>query len=887
MKKKVDDRVHTPPRFASKLLLTFLRADLAEDVCGDLDEKFYRDLGRHSVFRAKLKYWYQVINYLRPFAFKRIKPTPQNNAAMVGNYVKIGWRNLMRQRMYSFIKIGGFAMGIAACLLISIYIRDELGYDQFYKEGHRIYRVYERWTENGKTEKGVWFQAPFARALKEDFPEVEKAGRYNSSELFGAGPNQIRRDGTSENFYEERFVFADQELLEILEVKMVYGDVKHSLDEPQTIVLTRSKAEKYFPGENPLGQLMIINDNIRNPFKVGGVIEDFGPHSHFQHDFIITMAGREFWPGEQNYWGATNYPTYVLLKEGADPDELAKKMQKVVDKYLMPLWLEQGRSDAKELRGKIAFGMQPVNDIHLASDFLDPVSHGDRGFVWLFGAVAVFILIIACVNFINLATAKSANRAKEVGLRKTVGSYRGNIVAQFLTESVLFSGWSFAVGIVGAWLLLPYFNELADKSLTLPFKEWWFAPLMAACCLTVGVLAGIYPSLYLSSFRPAQVLKGNLSKGSKGSTLRSALVIFQFTTSIVLIISTVIIYRQMGYIMNKKVGYDKEQVLVLQGTRTIESRLSSLKEELRTIAAVKSVSISDYLPVRGTKRNGNGFWNEGRKKIDPSVGGQFWVVDEDYITTMGMKLVEGRDFARDRISDTLSIIINQSMAHELGLKDPIGKRIENYRTWNIIGVVEDFNYESLRSKVQPLAMIAGISPGIVSVKLNITDISSTVAQIEKVWNRFSPNQKIRYSFLDETYARMYDDVQRMGRIFTTFAVFAIVVACLGLFALSAFMVEQRSKEISIRLVLGASMKSIFSLLTINFVVLVLIAIALASPIGWYLMRGWLQDFEYQVPITWDVFLLSGVLALVIALATISYQSIRAALAKPVVGLRSE
>ncbi|MGC3946867.1 MAG: ABC transporter permease [Chryseolinea sp.] len=887
MKRKINDSPYTPPRAATRLLLSFLRDDLAEDVAGDLEEKFYGDVEVHGALRARYKYWYQVFNYLRPFAFKRIKSTPQNNIAMVGNYFKIGWRNLVRQRMYSFIKIGGFAMGITACLLISIYIQDELSYDQFYKEGHRIYRVYQKWDEGGKIENGVWFQAPFAKALKEDYPEIEKAGRYNSSELFGGGPNQIRPDGTSENFFEERFVFADQELLEILEVEMVYGDLKHSLDQPQTIVLTRSKSEKYFPGENPVGKLMIINDNANNPFKVGGVIEDFSSHSHFQHDFIITMAGREFWPGEQNYWGATNYPTYVLLKEGASPDALATKLQKVIEKYMMPLWLKEGRSNAKDIASKISYGLQPVKDIHLDAEMMDPVSHGDRGFVWLFGAIASFILIIACVNFINLSTAKSANRAKEVGLRKTVGSYRSNIVTQFLTESVLFSAWSFAVGIVGAWLLLPYFNDLAGKSLTLPFFEWWFIPAMAACCIATGMLAGIYPSLYLSSFRPAQVLKGHLSKGSKGSALRSALVVFQFTTSIVLIISTVIIYRQMEYIMNRKVGYDKEQVLMLQGTGTIEPKLKTMKEELLAIAAVKSVSISDYLPVRGTKRNGNGFWNEGREKTDPSVGGQFWVVDEDYLSTMGMKLLEGRDFARNRLSDTLNIIINQSMAHELGLTQPIGKRIVNYRPWNIIGVVEDFNYESLRSKVQPLAMIAGISPGIVSVKLNTTDLASTIDQIEKVWNKFSPNQKIRYSFLDETYARMYDDVQRMGRIFTTFAVFAIVVACLGLFALSAFMVEQRSKEISIRLVLGASMNSIFKLLTMNFVVLVSIAFILASPIGWYMMREWLQDFEYQVPITWDVFIISGVLALAIALTTISHQSLRAALAKPAQGLRSE
>jgi putative ABC transport system permease protein len=299
------------------------------------------------------------------------------------------------------------------------------------------------------------------------------------------------------------------------------------------------------------------------------------------------------------------------------------------------------------------------------------------------------------------------------------------------------------------------------------------------------------------------------------------------------------------------------------------------------------VSISDYLPVQGTKRNGNGFWNEGRDRIDSPVGTQCWVVDEDYIKTLGMKIVDGRDFSKNRLSDTLNVIINQAMARELGLHEPVGKRIQNNRVWNVVGVVEDFNFETLRSKVGPLVMKVGISPGIVSVKLSTADLSSTIAQIEKIWNKFSPNQKVRYSFLDESYAGMYDDVQRMGRIFTTFAVFAIAVACLGLFALSAFMVEQRNKEISIRLVLGASLKSIFNLLTLNFVRLVLVALVLAAPLGWYLMREWLLDFEYQVPITWDVFAIAGLLAIVIALGTISYQAVRAALMKPADGLRSE
>jgi len=880
-------RTTLPPKLAQRLLHSFLRDDLAEEVSGDLEEKFYTTVKNRSLLRAKVDYWYQVIHYLRPFALRKSRLDQINHYTMLQNYFKIGWRNLTRQKMYSFIKIGGFALGIAACLLISLFINDELSYDLHYKEGDRIYRVHEVYNNNGEILKGTWLQAPFANSLKEDFPEIEKAGRYNSSELFGAGPNQVRRDDQTENTYEEKFVYADQELLEILEVPMVYGNLAHALDEPNTMVITKSKADKYFPNENPVGKLMIVNNEVSKPYKIGGVIEDFPTHSHLSFDFIITMKGREFWPGEQNFWGATNYHTYFKLREGTNSAELEKKMQKVVEKYQVPLWLSQGRSDARKLAKNLSYGLQPVKDIHLKSAGIqDSLRHGDIRFIWLFGAVALFILIIACINFINLSTAKSANRAKEVGLRKTVGSYRSNIINQFLTESLLFSFFSFLLGLLLAFLLLPYFNELSGKVMVFPWTAWWFVPLIIAACVVIGIVAGIYPSFYLSSFKPVDVLKGNLSRGSKNSFTRSALVVFQFTTSIVLIIATVVIYRQMNYILKKNVGFDKDQVVMIQGTGTI-SNIRTFRNELLQLSNVKSATISDYLPVQGTKRNGNGFWIEGRDKIDPSVSGQFWVVDPYYIKTMGMKIVAGRDFFENPFADTTDVIINQAMAKELGLKDPIDKRIANYRGWNVVGVVEDFNYESLRGKVEPLAMIVGISPGVVSVKVNGADIGSVLKSINDTWKKFSPDQAIRYSFMDESFARMYDDVQRMGLIFTSFAVLAIVVACLGLFALSAFMVEQRNKEISIRLVLGASLNTIFNLLTLNFVKLVLISIAIATPVAWYMMTQWLLDFEYKTRITWDVFAIAGMLAIVIAVLTISYQSIKAALMKPVVGLRSE
>jgi putative ABC transport system permease protein len=549
---------------------------------------------------------------------------------------------------------------------------------------------------------------------------------------------------------------------------------------------------------------------------------------------------------------------------------------------------DEGVPQPEKILEKAGFYLQPVTDIHLKSDKIhDRLNHGDIRFVWIFGAVAAFILIIACINFINLSTAKSANRAKEVGIRKVVGSFRSSLVKQFLTESMLFSFLSFALGILLAVLLLPYFNTLSAKSLSLPWQEWWLFPVLVGGAAVIGIVAGLYPAFYLSAFKPIDVLKGKMSRGSKSSTTRSLLVIFQFTTSIVLIVGTFVIYKQMGYIMNKKIGFDKDQVVLLQGVHTLGDKVQTLKTELLRLPDVQHVSVSDYLPIKGTKRNGNAFWKEGRSKEDPQVSAQFWRIDPDYLQTMGIKLIEGRNFSQQMVSDSQAVIINQAMVEKLGLANPTQERIMNWQNWQVIGVVEDFHFESMRDSIQPIVMALGNSPSIVSVKVKTKNMASVMESVQKVWKEVAPYQPIRYTFLDESFAQMYEDVQRTGRVFTSFAILAIIVACLGLYGLSSFMVEQRSKEIGIRLVLGASVQNIFSLLTINFVKLVLISFAIAVPVAWYMMNKWLEDFVYRTEVSAGIFLFAGLTALFIALFTISYQAIRAALVNPVKNLRSE
>jgi len=810
---------------------------------------------------------------------------------MFRNYLKIAARHLAKQKMYSVIKIGGFALSIAACLLIALYIRDELSYDRFYPTASRIYRITGEYDNNGKLETGADWPPPMAKALREDYPEVEKSGRLMPHPLFYcAGSNQVRTIDNEQNTYEEGFTYADPDMLDILQVPMVYGDRAHALNEPNTIVLSKKKADKYFPNQNPVGKLIILNNDKERIYKVGGVMQDFPATSHIHYDFWMSLTGYELWKDEQGKWGSSNYYTYVLLKPGTDAAKFQSKLKGILTKYYLPMLQQAGDKEADSFTQKARILAQPISDVHLYSYNIDDgLQKGDIRFIWLFGAIASFILIIACINFINLSTAKSANRAKEVGLRKVIGSHRIGLVQQFLTESLLFGILSFILGILIATFTLPLFNKLFAKSLSIPWSSWWLFPVMIVAAIIVGTLAGLYPSFYLSAFKPINVLKGQLSRGSKNSILRNGLVIFQFTTSIILIISTLVIYNQTQYILHKKIGFSKDQVLLIQGTNTLENRTLSFKNELLKSADIKDVTISDFLPVSGTKRDGNTFYKEGRMKEDIGVSSQKWRVDYDYIKTMGMQIIEGRNFSREMRSDSGATIINKTMAEKLGLKNAIGQRIVNgWETWTVIGVVEDFNFESMRQSVDPLCMILGNNTStIVAAKIKSANTKAAISYISSVWKGFAPNQPIRYTFLDESFANMYADVERTGSIFTTFAVLAIIIACLGLFALSAFMAEQRNKEIGIRKVLGASVSGITTMLSKDFVKLVFVSIVVASPIAWWAMTKWLQDFAYRVPISWWMFCVAGLAAIIIALITISFQSIRAALMNPVKTLRAE
>ncbi len=813
---------------------------------------------------------------------------------MIRNYFKIAWRNLLKNKGFSFINIFGLSVGVAACILISIYILHESSYDKHVSNFENIYRMTTDYSKvRGLNGTGIFFSANTAPTILNDFEEVENTGRLMAVQGFdGAGSNDIRFDDESTQYYEEGFTYADQSIIDIMDIQMVYGDAKTALDKPKTIVISEKIANKYFKNKNPIGRTIFLNGNNQDPFKINGVMKDFATNSHLDYEFLITLKDVEFERGEQTSWVGEKYFTYVSLKPDIDIKTFEQKVSTtLIGRYLKPAYKSAGFPSWVNLEERMKFVLQPLADINLYSSHI----YGELNFsndiktIWIFGIVALFILIIASINFVNLSTAKSANRAKEVGLRKVVGSTRKQLIGQFLAESILISCIAFSIGVVLSALFMPLFRTLCGIDLMMPWSSFKFISTLLLTSLVVGILAGLYPSFYLSNFNPINVLKGKLSSGSTSSGLRSSLVVFQFTISIVLIVATLIVNKQLQFILNSKIGFEKDQIVQLYSTNLLKSKTISFRDELKTIPGVANVSVGDFLPLNGAKRNGAYFVKTEMDGIDESIYGQFWSIDENYIETLGIKLLEGRNFFEESKTDRETVIINQALAKALHLENPIGESIsrEGGIPLKIVGVVEDFNYDSMKETIRPLCFIKSTSNSIMSVKLNTTDVSGTLAAIEGKWKAFVPNMAFRYKFMDASFAQTYNNVSRIKAVFTTFAVLAILVACLGLLALSAYMVEQRNKEMSIRKVLGASVQTIFKLLTKNFLVLVIIALAVAIPAAYYLMQTWLQDYEYKIDMSWSVFAIAGIIALAIALLTISYHAMKSALIDPAKVLRTE
>lgn len=874
---------------AEKLLKKLLRSSFCEDVLGDLEEDFYRVLEQRSLFAARRTYWYQALNYLRPFSLKKAKSRTSTQMTMLKHYIKISWRTILRNKAFSAIEIGGFAIGIASCILIFLYISNQVSYDEHYEEKDSIFRLVNQWSQEGEVGRWGNVHGPLKEVLEDNIPEIEQVARVVLWGWGNGGENNIRKSESPYNNYEEGFFYADPELLDILEIPLVYGSRNSALSEPNSLVISRSKAEVYYPNQDPVGKRMVLNDNPETTYIIGGVMEDFPSNSHLQGDFILTLAERKSGPGTSG-WCCTNYNMYVKLIPGVDKENTERKTAELRNSFVLDKLREAGGTGLEEEEKYQTYYLQPVENIYLNPEEVgDDIAHGSQDLVWIFGCIAVIILVLACINFVNLATAKSLKRSKEIGLRKVVGSFRSNLIYQYLAESCFYSLLAIFIGAALAWIVLPFFNQLADTSLVMPWLSLRFIPILFVSALLIGLFSGIYPAFYLSRFQPIDVLKGHSQKGSKASFLRSAMVVFQFTATVVLVVGALVMHKQFQLIMNKSLGYNKDQVVNIMGLDTMDKdRKESFKQELQNLSVIKNATISDYFPVEGGAIQNRAYWIASRRQMDNGFEAARWAVDEDYISTMEMEVIQGRDFLSSSV-DEQSIIVNEQMVQAFRLEDPIGTVIIDMfdEKYTIVGVVKDFHFESLLQDLRPLVMVKGNGRSTLSVRMNSNDAMAAMEEVNTVWESFNEQQALRFSFMDQQFEKMYDGLNRAKTIFLIFAILSIVVACLGLFALSIYIVEQRAKEISVRKVLGASVGKLFTTLTFNFVRLVLVAIIIATPIAWYFMDYMLEDMVHRIELSWSIFAVAGLLALLIAFGTISYESIKAALVNPIKRLRSE
>ena len=816
---------------------------------------------------------------------------------MFSNYLKIAWRSLRKQGGYTAINIIGLGVGLACCLLITLYVVDELSYDRSNAHANRIYRIHTDVKFGGSETDMAVTPDPLGPTLKQNYPQVKQFVR-----LHYRGMRPVQRAGTTNIIRENDIIFADSTLFDVFTLPLVAGDAKMALTQPNTVVISEAAAQRHFGKQNPLGQTLLFD---KRPFRVTALMRDMPTNAHFHTDFFLAMKSDDYQWGQ---WLSTNHHTYVLLKPGVDAGAFTKNLDAVVERYVgaeVQAFMGTSLAKFRQSGNRFRFWMMPLTDIHLQSkQTIELAPVGDIRYVYIFSAVALFILLIACINFMNLATARSANRAKEVGVRKVMGSGKGQLVGQFMTESVLTAMLAMCLAVGLVVLALPLFNDAAAKQLninTLVSPFWLF--VIVALPVGVGLLAGVYPAFFLSAFQPIAVLKGGgqgvrFGKGGWQSLLssvrlRSGLVVFQFVTSVLLIIGTLVVYRQMTYIRTKNLGFSREQVLSIQGADALGSRAETFKQEVLKLPGVLIGTVSGYLPTTSDRANA-AFFPKG--EIDPrkALNMQNWNVDHDYVETMGMQMAQGRDFSQSFGADSSGIVLNEAAAKLFG-GNVLGKRIVRYvdvaakktKTYTVIGVVKNFHYESLRQEVGALALLLAPSPGAVSFRLGGANVGTLVGQIEAKWKQFAPGQPFSYGFMDDSFEQMYRAEQRVGTLTLTFAALAILIACLGLFGLATFTAEQRTKEIGVRKVLGASVGSIVTLLSKDFLKLVIIAIVIASPLAWYVMHRWLQDFAYKIDIAWWVFAGAGALAVGIALLTVSFQSVKAALMNPVKSLRSE
>jgi len=802
------------------------------------------------------------------------------------NYLKIAWRNLSRNKGFSFINIASLSIGIFGCLLIGLFVWDERQFDKNIPGGEQVYRVYNERRDNDVITYAACTPPAYASFLTEHYPEVDTAAR-----MLMSSDKYLVEAGDNKN-YEDKGWRVDPSFFKVFPVKFVAGDPAKALLEPNAIVISSELAQRYFGQADPMGKTLKIN---QADFVVRGVLAKLPDHFHLDFRYLMPLASAGIAKARMERWTWSQFYTYVKLKPGADVAALQAKLQAHVKKEIYPTLKQAGSTF-------LPF-FQPLKDIHLRSvDFIyDNAIRGNETYVRALTLIALFVLVIACFNFINLATARSFRRAREIGVRKVIGADRRQLIVQFISETILLAFISMIIASIAAMVTVPALNAFTGKSIVFnPFTNPLLALLIVAGGLVIGLLAGIYPAFVLSGFQPVAVLKTLRLAPGGSSWLRQSLVVVQFSLSALLIISTVVVYRQTKYLNNKDLGFNKEQVVYFQVRGDVEKNLETFKTELKASPNIVSVTSGYGLP--GDLFAGDGIKLPG-KGGDKEYRANVFIGDYDYAKTLGLRIIAGRDFSRQMATDSSeAFIINETAVKEFGFGTPeqaIGQPM-NWDEWaprdstkpvkkgKVIGVVQDFHYKSLHEKVT--ASVIQIYPQVVvkvAVKLKTADIKSTIGYIGNIWNRFSPGYPLDYKFMDDTYGAMYKSEEKLSDLLWIFAVLAIIVGCMGLFGLAAFTAEQRTKEIGIRKVLGADTLQIIALLSKNFLGLVLLASLIAIPVAWWAMNNWLKDFPYRISIGWWVFAAATLLALLIAFCTVGFQSIKVATRNPVKSLRTE
>lgn len=809
---------------------------------------------------------------------------------MFNNNLKVGWRNLKRQPFLTFLNTFGLAIGMAGGLLISLFIYDEFSFDKMFPDADRIHRIHVDIKFGGKAQEFAVVPPPLAEIVL-DYSQVELTTRFRTQ-----GSMLIKKTDAALNVKELQAIFVDSSFFEMFGLELLEGDTKTALKNPNSLILTRTAAEKHFKISKALGQSLLLNNS--DTYIVTGVISDLPENSFLRnHSVFMAMSGYE--DSRNVEWGSNNYNTFIKLIPSANIESFQEPLQAIVGKYLVPfaqkfipgLTLESFKASGNYMN----YSTIPLKDIHLHSNRVGEISPNNNiQNVYILSFIGFFIILLASINFMNLSTAHSLKRAKEVGIRKTLGSNKFSLIKQFLTEAGLISFLSLLLAIIIAFIVMPAFNQLAGKDLSIPFFNPIFWLVLISVTAILGLFSGSYPAFFMSKFAPVKTLKGGGQSSVGGGKVRNMLVVFQFSISVFLIVSTLVVFQQLKYIQSKDLGFTKEQILIVDDVYGAGNQVKTFKQKVEQIALVKSASLSSFLPTP-SGRSDDGYKIQGVNEQDNNIQMQSWRVDYDYVSTLDLEIIEGRDFDRKYGTDTSGIIINESAIAIMGKspKEALGMKVvrnfqnDNEELLTVIGVVKNFHYESLKDDIGALSLTIGDRAAKMAIKLNAGDFSNTITSIEKTWNEVAPGQPFNYYFMDDSFNETYQTEERLGSIFIVFTILSILIACLGLFGLAAFNAEKRTKEIGIRKVLGASVTQITYRLSVYFLKLVGIAIFIALPLGWYAMNRWLEDFSYRIEISWWIFVLAAFLAVIISIITVSFQSVKAAIANPIDSLKTE